>query len=136
LHTFDYTWLPWLVGFDVHFGKFIVHMVTLTSSNAHDRSSNVATLTLGLWPRQSLAKVQTKKEPVNHISCSRVQESVREWTPTLPSELPLWELESQWTLESSKGDCRGQNSLDWKVLYIIGKPLEFRCLNGLAGPCE
>jgi hypothetical protein len=48
-----------------------------------------------------------------------VQESAKEWTPTLPSELPLWELESQWILKSSKGDGKGQNSLDWKVIYII-----------------
>jgi hypothetical protein len=53
--------------------------------------------------------------------------SVREWTPTLPSELPLWELESRWTLESSKSDCRGQNPLDWKKIYIIEKLLERRC---------
>jgi hypothetical protein len=57
-----------------------------------------------------------------------VQKSVREWTPTFPSELPLWELESQWTPESLEGDCRGQNSSDWKVPYIIGKLLERRCL--------
>jgi hypothetical protein len=59
---------------------------------------------------------------------SRMQESVREWTPTFPNELPLWELESKWTPESSKGDCMGQNSLDWEVPYIIGKLLELRCL--------
>jgi hypothetical protein len=33
--------------------------------------------------------------------------------PTLPNELPLWELESQWILEFSKGNCKGHNSLDW-----------------------
>ncbi len=27
---------------------------------------------------------------------------------TLPNELPFWELESPWTLESSNGDFRGQ----------------------------
>jgi len=52
---------------------------------------------------------------------------LREWTPTLPSEFPLWELESQWILESSKGNCKGQNWLDWKA-YIIKKLLECRCL--------
>jgi len=31
---------------------------------------------------------------------------------TLPRELPLWELESQWILEFSKIDYRGQNPLD------------------------
>ncbi len=34
----------------------------------------------------------------------------------------------QWTPKFSEGDCKGQNSLDWKVSYIIGKLLECRCL--------
>ncbi len=53
---------------------------------------------------------------------------MRERTLTLPSELSFWELESQWTLEFSKGNCKGQNSLDWIVPYIIGKLFERRCL--------
>jgi hypothetical protein len=64
----------------------------------------------------------------SHFMLLGVQESVKEWTPTLPNELPLWELESQWTPEFLEGDCRGQNSLDWKGPYIIGKILELRCL--------
>jgi hypothetical protein len=48
--------------------------------------------------------------------------------PTLPSVLPLWELEFWWTLESSESNWRGQNPLDWKFCYIIGKFLEHRCL--------
>jgi hypothetical protein len=59
---------------------------------------------------------------------SRVQKSVKKWTLTLPSELPFWELESQWTPEFSKGDFRGKNSLDWNIPYIIEKLLECRCL--------
>jgi hypothetical protein len=43
---------------------------------------------------------------------------VREWTFTLPSELPLWELESRWTFKSLKNNCKGKN--------IIG--LKCRCL--------
>jgi hypothetical protein len=39
-----------------------------------------------------------------------MQKSVREWTLTFPNELPLWELESQRTPKSSKGDYKGQNS--------------------------
>jgi hypothetical protein len=57
-----------------------------------------------------------------------VQKSVREWTLTLPRELPLWELESRWTLNFLESDRRGQNSLDWGVLYVIGKLLELKCL--------
>jgi len=53
---------------------------------------------------------------------------VREWTFTLPSELPLWELESWWAPKFSKSNCRGQNPLDWKVPYIVEKFLEHKCL--------
>jgi len=49
-------------------------------------------------------------------------------TLTLPRELSLWELESQWTFEFWEGDYRGQNSMDWGIPYIIGNPLERRCL--------
>jgi hypothetical protein len=57
-----------------------------------------------------------------------VWESVKEWTPTLPNELSLGELKSQWILEFSRRDCRGQNPLDWEVHYIIENLLECRCL--------
>ncbi len=53
---------------------------------------------------------------------------MREWTLTLPSELPFWELESPWTFESSKNNCRGQNPLDWGVFYIIEKLFELKWL--------
>jgi hypothetical protein len=49
-----------------------------------------------------------------------VQESVREWAHTLPSELPLWELKSLWNLEFLENNLKGQNSLDWGLLYTIG----------------
>jgi hypothetical protein len=55
-------------------------------------------------------------------------ESVREWTSTLMSELPLWELESRWTPKFSKNNRRGKNSLDWKFHNIIEKILERKCL--------
>ncbi len=35
----------------------------------------------------------------SHFMLLGVQKSAREWTPTLPSELPFWELESQWIPE-------------------------------------
>jgi hypothetical protein len=54
--------------------------------------------------------------------------SVREWTFTLPSEFPCWELESQMESESSEHDYRGQNSSPWNVLYSIGKLLKCKCL--------
>jgi hypothetical protein len=89
----------------------------------------VATLTLGLRPRQELARVRAKKETQeSHLMLSGVQENVREQTLTLPSELPLWELKSWWTFKFSESNCRGQNPLDWGVLYIIEKLLERRYL--------
>jgi hypothetical protein len=53
---------------------------------------------------------------------------MREWTLTLPRQLPLWEMESRWTPETSESDCRGQNSMYCGVFYIIGKILKRRCL--------
>jgi hypothetical protein len=41
-----------------------------------------------------------------------MQKTVKEWAHTLQSGLPLWELESLWTPESSKNDLKGQNSFD------------------------
>jgi hypothetical protein len=60
----------------------------------------------------------------SHFMFPGMQKSVRGWTPSLLNELPLWELESQWTLKFLKGDYKGQNSLDWDVFYIIEKLLE------------
>jgi hypothetical protein len=48
--------------------------------------------------------------------------------PHTPKELSLWELKSQWTSKFLEGDCRGQNPMDWRIFYIIGKLLKFRCL--------
>ncbi len=65
----------------------------------------------------------------SHISCSR--ECRRVWgnePSTLPSELPLWELESQWTFEFLESHFKGQNWLHWRVPYTIEKILEHRYL--------
>ncbi len=53
---------------------------------------------------------------------------MREWNPTLPSEFPLWELESRWTFESLGNNYKGQNSLDLSILYTIENPLECKFL--------
>jgi hypothetical protein len=47
-------------------------------------------------------------------------------------EMGTWE--SFGTPESSEFDCKGQNTLHWGVLYIIGRLLKCRCRNGLAWP--
>jgi hypothetical protein len=55
---------------------------------------HVVTLALGLRPKQGLARVRAKKKAQeSHFMLPGVQESVREWTLTLPRELPPWELE-------------------------------------------
>jgi hypothetical protein len=42
-----------------------------------------------------------------------------------PKGTPIWELESRWTPECSKNDCRGQNPMNWE---IIGNWLKLRCV--------
>jgi hypothetical protein len=73
----------------------------------------VVTLTLGSRPRQGFAKVWAKrKAQESHFTLLGVQETMREQTLTLPSELSFWELESQWTPEFLEKNFRGQNPLD------------------------
>ncbi len=89
----------------------------------------VSTLTLGSRLRQGVTKVQVKSKAwKSHFKFPRVWESVKEWTLTFPSELPLWELESRWTSESSEGNFKGQNPLYQNLFYIIEKILWFRSL--------
>jgi hypothetical protein len=57
-----------------------------------------------------------------------VWKSVREWTLTLPRQLPLWEKESRWTPKTSGSHLRGQNSMVCGALYITGKLLKRICL--------
>jgi hypothetical protein len=63
-----------------------------------------------------------------HFMFLGVQESVKEWTPRLPSEFPIRELDSQWTPKFLEGNFMSQNSLDWEAIYIIRKILECICL--------
>jgi hypothetical protein len=82
-----------------------IKTMKLSSPSNH----NVATLALGSRPRQGLVKMQAKNEAQeSHFMLPGVRESVREWTSTLPSELPLWESESLWTPKSPKRYYRGQ----------------------------
>jgi hypothetical protein len=61
-------------------------------------------------------------------SQGRMPKKVWEWRLTLPNELSFWKLESHGTPEPSERDYRGQNTLHWRVFYIIGKLLKCRCL--------
>jgi len=91
---------------------------------------SVATLALGSWPKQKgLWRCGPRLSSGVTFSCSPgVQKSVRERTPTLPSELPCWELESWWTPECSESACKDQNAMAQGNLHIIGKLLKCRCL--------
>jgi hypothetical protein len=62
------------------------------------------------------------------FTLSKVWRSAREWTHTLPNELPLWELDSWWTPEFLESYLIGQKTLDWSVPYTIVKHLICRCL--------
>ncbi len=75
-------------------------------------------LSLGLATKAKVYKGAGQKE------CERVWE----WRFTFSNELPFWELESRWTPEPSKSNCKGQNTLHWGVLYISGKLLKCKCL--------
>ncbi len=66
--------------------------------------------------------------PESHHILLGMWGSVREWTFTLPRQLPLWEMESRWTPEISESNFKGQISMACGVLYITGKLLERRCL--------
>jgi hypothetical protein len=102
----------------VHLGFSTYATLTMTAMIAYNQS-------------KGLQKCGPKMKLGSHISCSREVESMGEcenWTSTLPSELPLWELDSRWTPEYSKINCRGQNPLDWGGLYNVKKLLEPKCL--------
>ncbi len=51
-----------------------------------------------------------------------------EWTFTLPSELPFWELESLWTPEIFRERLQGSKPISLRSSYIIEKLLKRRCL--------
>jgi hypothetical protein len=63
------------------------------------------------------------------------QEEAYEWKKVWgnePSHSPVnfhfGSLESQWTPEFLESDCKNQNPMDWKFIYIIGKLLKRKCL--------
>jgi hypothetical protein len=85
----------------------------------------VTTLALGPRPKQGFARLWAKKEAwESHLVLPGVQKNVREWTLTLPSELPLWELESQMDSQIFRGRLQGWNPSGQRVIYIIGKLLK------------
>jgi hypothetical protein len=88
----------------------------------------VTTLTLGSRPRQRGLQGCGPREAGSHITYSRECKKVWGSEPShsqMNSHVGSWSLER--TPESSERNCRGQNSLPWRVLYIIGKILKSRC---------
>jgi hypothetical protein len=88
----------------------------------------VATLALGSRPRQRGCKGAGQEEGGSHITYSQECKKVWGSEPShsqVNSHVESWSPER--TPKSSERNCRGENSLPWKVFYIIGKVLKFRC---------
>jgi hypothetical protein len=66
--------------------------------------------------------------PIVTFTLPRMPESVREWAHTLPSGLPLWELESLWSPKLLESNYKGQNSLDWRLHCTNRDILRCKCL--------
>jgi hypothetical protein len=67
-------------------------------------------------------------KPKSHISCSWKCRRVWKNEPSHSQVSPTLGIGVRWTSKSSKSNCKGQNSMDWKVNYIIENLLELRCL--------
>jgi hypothetical protein len=88
----------------------------------------VATLALGLRPRERGCKVAGQKGDLGVTSHAfGSAKSVREWTLTLPSDLPCWELESRNDSRIFKAWLQGSKLFALKS-FIIEKILKCRCL--------
>jgi hypothetical protein len=86
-------------------------------------------LILGLATATRGCKVASQeKNPgiTSHVLGSA--KSVREWTLTLPNELPCWELESQMDFRIFRARLQGSNPSPRRIIYIIGKLLKLRFL--------
>jgi hypothetical protein len=78
----------------------------------------VATLALGSWPRQRLARLWAKRKPQNEGK----SEGMNPHTPKWASILRVW------SPKSLENNFRGQNLMDWRVPYIIKRLLKLICL--------
>jgi hypothetical protein len=120
-----FNWHPYMIIYVGIFKKLVAHIQKCENL----QKQNCRNPSFGLATKSKVCKVVSQNwAQKSHFMLLGVQESVREWTPTLPSELPFCELKSQWTPKFLEGNCKGQNSFDWKVLYIIEKLLELKYL--------
>jgi hypothetical protein len=85
-------------------------------------TSTVVTLTLGSRPRQGLVKLWAKSEAHESHLCSWECEGMKPHAPKWPPILGVGVSMDYWI----KGRLQGPNSLNWKVLCIIGKLLDHR----------
>ncbi len=92
----------------------------------------VATLALGLRPRQGVARLRAKRKTwESHHMLLRVPKSVkslREWTLTLLNELPCWELESQMDSWIFRTWLQGSKPIALKSYLYHWKLLKRKCL--------
>ncbi len=65
--------------------------------------------------------------PKNVGKCEGMNPHTPKWAPTLEVGVPM-------DPKSSKSDCRGQNSLDWRVPYITENFWNADVKNGFAWP--
>jgi hypothetical protein len=75
----------------------------------------IATLTLGLRPKQGLARLRAKKKPRSERKC----EGMNPHTPKRASILGVWSSKFQWTPKFSKGDCKGQNPMIEEIFISL-----------------
>jgi len=96
--------------------------------NCLKKSQTIAILGLSSCPRQEFTKVRTKSEALRvtfHAPESVGKCEGMNSHSQMSFHFGCWNLMDS---KFSKGDCNGQNSLDWKFPYTIGKFLERRWL--------
>jgi hypothetical protein len=95
----------------------------------YEKQFYVATIALGSWPKQrGLQGCGPRRSLGVTQHAPGIVRKCEGMNPHTLKGIPLWEMESRWIVESSKGNCRGQNTMAWGVLYIIKNFLEHRCL--------
>jgi hypothetical protein len=93
------------------------------------KTLNVTTLALGSRPKQGVARLRAKRETREAL---HMLLGVQRVWGNEPSHSQVNSHVGSWSLERTPGflerDCKGQNSLPWGVLYMIGKLLKCKCL--------
>ncbi len=91
--------------------------------------TSVATLALGSRPKQGVARLRAKKETWESLHMlPRVQRVWGNEPSHSQGNSHVGSSSPKWTPKFSECNCSGQNSLPWKVVYIVGKLLKRRCL--------